>query len=381
MHFDVDAGKYDRPSGPVRIAAPEGKWNPGDILALDDVQSDGKVPCQIDSRGRLCWILPPMKAGEKRAYKLDPRGVLGDGPRVTIDETHPGEVQIWAAGKHVTSYCFAPDLPRPFLYPMLTPSGRALTRNFPMRTDVANEKKDHPHHRSCWVAHGNINGMDYWMEKKDPKEQAKQVHRRFETNVSGQVFGQVKALIDWNRPDGSRLITEQRTYVVYPSDKDFTLIDMTVQLLLSEEDLTFGDTKEGGICSVRVGPTIDETGGGRMINSEGQQGEKECWGKKAKWVDYCGQVDGKPIGLTLMDAPTNFRHPTPWHARGYGLLTANPFGLGAFTNKKEDGTQTWKKGETLVWNYRLMLHHDDTKTIDVAGHYANFAEPPAVTIR
>jgi hypothetical protein len=135
------------------------------------------------------------------------------------------------------------------------------------------------------------------------------------------------------------------------------------------------------MCSVRVAGTIKETAGGTMVNSNGQVGMKEAWGKKACWVDYSGKVDEKIVGLTIMDGPTNFRHPTTWHARDYGLLTANPFGLSYFTrDKKNNGSKTWKKGETVVWRYRLLLHEGNKDAAHVERQWVNFAEPPAVKI-
>ena len=39
---------------------------------------------------------------------------------------------------------------------------------------------------------------------------------------------------------------------------------------------------------------------------------------------------GTPQVVTLMDHPSNLRHPTWWHARDYGFMAANPFGRAAF---------------------------------------------------
>ncbi len=36
-----------------------------------------------------------------------------------------------------------------------------MTRGYPMEFHEG-EKKDHPHHHSFWVAHGDVNGTDNW---------------------------------------------------------------------------------------------------------------------------------------------------------------------------------------------------------------------------
>jgi hypothetical protein len=41
-----------------------------------------------------------------------------------------------------------------------------MTRNYPM-AKVPGEETDHPHHRSLWFAHGPVNGVDVWTERKN----------------------------------------------------------------------------------------------------------------------------------------------------------------------------------------------------------------------
>jgi hypothetical protein len=54
---------------------------------------------------------------------------------------------------------------KPILWPIIGPTGKALTRAYPMNKNDANEKKDHPHHRSMWFTHGSVDGIDFWTEK------------------------------------------------------------------------------------------------------------------------------------------------------------------------------------------------------------------------
>jgi hypothetical protein len=119
---------------------------------------------------------------------------------------------------------------------------------------------------------------------------------------------------------------------------------------------------------------------GQMCNSNGQVGEGQCWGKSADWCDYVGPVDGRTLGIAIMDAKTNLRHPATWHIRSYGLFTANPFGLREFRNdKSQDGSYVWKKGETAAFNYRMLIHKGDSKAARVADEYRLYMDPPKVT--
>ena len=65
---------------------------------------------------------------------------------------------------------------------------------------------------------------------------------------------------------------------------------------------------------------------GQALNSNGTSG-KSIWGESAKWVYYWGTINDKAVGIAIFDHPSNLRHPTAWHAREYGLVAANPFGL------------------------------------------------------
>ena len=53
---------------------------------------------------------------------------------------------------------------KPILWPIVGPTGKEMTRGYPMRDAPPTEKTDHVHHRSFWFTHGDVNGVDYWLE-------------------------------------------------------------------------------------------------------------------------------------------------------------------------------------------------------------------------
>jgi hypothetical protein len=112
---------------------------------------------------------------------------------------------------------------------------------------------------------------------------------------------------------------------------------------------------------------------GRMVNAEGLETEKQVWGKPSNWVDYQGKVDDEAMGIAIFDHPENPRHPTRWHARGYGLFSVNPFCLAAFTNDKtQNGEYVLEAGKTLRLRYRLIIHPGDAKSANIAGLYKQY---------
>jgi hypothetical protein len=161
----------------------------------------------------------------------------------------------------------------------------------------------------------------------------------------------------------------------------YRVLDLTLQLTPADGDVTFGDTKEGGLISVRVATSMDADKGGTIHNAEGGVNEKATWGKQAAWCDYYGPVQGRTLGVTLMDHPDNPRFPTYWHVRNYGLMTANPFGLSYYYNdKSKNGSLVLPAGETSTWRYRLLVHEGTTEEARVASQYAAFASAVTGTV-
>jgi hypothetical protein len=115
---------------------------------------------------------------------------------------------------------------------------------------------------------------------------------------------------------------------------------------------------------------------GHCINSEGDK-DKDCWGKRAKWVAYWGVIDGKTCGVAVFDHPTNLRHPTWWHARDYGLVAANPFGITDFEkgkHKRGAGDYTLKQGETLDLRYRFVFFAGTAEQAKIGEKYEQWVK-------
>jgi len=83
----------------------------------------------------------------------------------------------------------------------------------------------------------------------------------------------------------------------------------------------------------------------------------------------------------MMDQPGNPRHPTPWHVREYGLMTANCFGYHDFTGDPENRRDlVIDDGDSVTWNYRVLIHHGTAAEAQVSEHYFNFAYPPKIDV-
>jgi hypothetical protein len=103
-------------------------------------------------------------------------------------------------------------------------------------------------------------------------------------------------------------------------------------------------------------PVLDNAGvSGLYTSSEGLTGDA-VWGTRARWMALAGRLGSEDVVLVILDHPKNPDFPTRWHARGYGLFAANPFGQGAYTGGKEAPSRfTIAAGARAVLRHRLAI--------------------------
>ena len=366
----VTAARHSYENTPISVEVP--RLRPGSAAGL--IGPGERIPAQVDGQ-RLVWICEPMSKGESREYALSE---VTPGSAVELKE-EDGRIEFRIGGDLFTAYHYGNQYARPFLHPIIGPGGKGVTRNHPMIKDVPGETTDHAHHRSMWVAHGDVNGSDNWSEETG---HAVQRHREFLEKAGGPVFARIRALNDWVDNQGRKVLEEERTIIVYNLPDTGRVIDLAVVFHATEGDVTFGDTKEGGICAIRVATSMDGNKGGLITNSYGAVTEAENWGRRAHWCDYSGSVGGRPVGISVFDNPSSFRHPTYWHVRNYGLMTANPFALSAYKHDPScDGSHVVKAGERLAFAYRIYIHDGDAEAGGVGERYHGYVNPPAVEVK
>jgi Family of unknown function (DUF6807) len=293
-------------------------------------------------------------------------------------------VSVEIGGRPFTTYYFDPSVAKAYLQPLRSAQGTIVTRSFPIRNTVPPAHlHDHalePHQRPLYFSHGDIDGLDFWGEQVFQKLYGREgghpygrmVFRKLDEMQSGPDAGIIKAEFDLVSPN-KRPIAEETQSFTFRGDAQTRTIDCEFVILANHGPVVMGDTKEGTF-GIRVAPELNSPPG-HMIDSNGAAGEKGIWGTRADWVDYYGTVDGEEVGIAIFDSPKSFRHPTYWHARGYGLFAANPFGIREFTRDPlRDGSWTIPQGESLLFRYRVLIHHGDDKEAHVAEAYRHYAE-------
>jgi hypothetical protein len=359
----------------------------------------------------LTWIVRDLPAGQERRFHIEevqpapetiveegqattPPGVTDHGPGVQLQELPDGQLSVTIGGEQFSTYHFGSDVVKPYFHPLIGPTGKPVTRLWPMEIkdgepqpgDRARHPYDHPHHKGFYISHGDVNGADHWSESPN---HATMRHAGFSRLVSGPVYGSFDETVEWLDRGGERvLMTETRRMTFFNLGADERLFEVSLRFSASSGQVTFGDTKEGGLIAVRVassmdGPSRDAPDNpGKMVNSYGGVGEDECWGKRAMWCDYVGPVEGETVGICMMDHPTNPRYPTHWHVRNYGLMGANPFGLHDFYGDTDTHRGDWTipPYESRNFLYRVFIHRGDTRAGKVCERYHEFINPPSVKL-
>ena len=287
---------------------------------------------------------------------------------VKITQQGNERISVEIDGKPFTEFFVGPDVPKPYLAPLRSASGKIVTRQYPM-ADVPGESHDHPHHRGLWFTHGDVNGYDFWAnedsQKGAGKGKGKVVLLKINKIAGGKSSGYIDATFEWQA--GSATLLRENRRMTFYSDPRLRIIDFDATLS-PEQEVTFGDTKEG-MFAIRLAAPLEEEQPkdipepkrtGKLVNAQSKIGEKNVWGKKSEWCDDSGVIDGEPLGVAIFDNLNNPRQPTYWHARAYGLFATNIFGLKDFEKGHlPDGSLTIRPGQPLRFRYRVVIHPGD----------------------
>jgi hypothetical protein len=315
--------------------------------------------------GLIVACLPFSATAQPATQKIDQEKSDVVDARVSL-ATKDDRVTVNVDGKLFTEYIFK-GYEKPILYPIVGPYGTGMTRNWPMKKDVVNEAEDHPHHKSIWFGHMRVNGESFWHSGK----KAGTTRQTELVSAKGNTIRVKNQLV---HRDGETIVATDSRTIRFATDDDVRMIEYEVVYHASEGDIKFGDDKDGQM-GIRMHPALRVDGKiatGQAINSAGNT-TKDIWGKRAAWIAYWGKVDGKVVGIAVFDHPTNLRHPTWWHARNYGLLSANPFGIHHFENKQDHvGEYTLKQGDSLAFRHMFVFHPGDPQEGKVADRYTKW---------
>lgn len=292
------------------------------------------------------------------------------------------KVDVYFGDSYFTSYIYPDDMEKQVLYPIVTASGKEITRGYPISPRPF-ERTDHPHHVGLWLNFGDVNGLDFWNNSFAIKPENK--HRygsiKFKEIVeTNPKTGTLITASDWVDNDGEVLLNEKSTFVFSEKDNIRT-IDRTTELT-AQKQVTFTENKEG-LLGLRMDRAFEEpaTKPGRFLDADGNVTEVpvlnnegvngvyrnaegltggDVWGKRSPWVALRAEKEGEVITVVIFDHPDNPNYPAWSHARGYGLFACNNFGGRAVDKNSDPVKLELQPGEKLVLKHRVVIGGDLT---------------------
>ncbi|WP_235963860.1 DUF6807 domain-containing protein [Tautonia rosea] len=367
-------------NSPVYLSIKDAELEPGSFSLVPIEGGGAPLEAQVIEDGEslgLAMVIPALGASETIQYAMVPSSGSSDGVSITPEGSN---LRVEIDGELFTIYRAA-DGHKPYFFPVIGPTGAPITRAYPME-DVEGEDRDHPHQRSFWFTHGNVNGIDFWasdpLNRPNPTFGTISESNRLSV-VEGPVVGVIETTNAWKSPEGQVLCTDHRVWRTYDLE-EVRVVDFDVTISAGTSPVTFEDTKEGTFgLRLASSMNVNKNTGGRILNAEGIQ-NSEAWGKASPWVDYTGPIGDEILGVAILNHPSSFRYPTTWHVRDYGLFAANPFGYKDF-KYADSGTHTIAPGESITLGYRVIFHKGDTEQAQIAKAFDAYANPPQVTLR
>src|SRR3954454_9791470 len=152
-------------------------------------------------------------------------------PRMQVIPLPDDRASIQRDGNEVTRYHFGPGLRRPFLFPVIGPSGRSLTRMGHPHDPVT-----HSHHNSVWVAHHDVNGDSFW----DDRGPGRIVSRRILRYDDSDGAASLVALNAWVGTGDRVHLLEHRGVTVRPLADGQWLLVLDLQFEAEQGPTTLG---------------------------------------------------------------------------------------------------------------------------------------------
>jgi len=278
-------------------------------------------------------------------------------PAVEVVPLPERQVAFEIDGREVARYHGGEGAPKPFLFPLIGPAGKRLTAlSHPV------DPVGHAHHRSVWIGHQDVNGINFWEETEGNTI----VMTALEAYGHEGDSAWFRAAHEWRAAAGAVVLREGRRWAVTKGEGGAYSVDLTMTFTPGDGGaVTFGKTPFG-LLGVRVVPTMSVSlGGGRIRSSEGDVNEAEVHWKAAKWVDYSGPVaPGVVNGATVFDHPDNPGSPATFHVRDEGWMGAS------FTYHEP---YVIAEGTSLTLRYRIYVHGPEVAAAELDGQWAAFA--------
>lgn len=225
---------------------------------------------------------------------------------------------------------------RPYVYPLFTPAGFAVTSESPA---------DHPHHNSLWIAADHVHAR---VPTKPGHHEAYTynfyVDETFQGRAAGTLIAGPAALVaqtadrailrqeiewrgpvEWGAAQGRTIARETRT-IAATREHGATILDVESVLAAAQWALDLGPTRHA-YFNFRVADSMVVSLGGRVRDDRGRIGAAAIGDVGARWVAFDGPVGGGArAGIVAIPDPAEAAD-TSWFVADWGVVSVGAFRL------------------------------------------------------
>lgn len=258
---------------------------------------------------------------------------------LSVDRRPCELIRVMFDGREVAVHHSGAALDKSFIHPLWTPDRRCITYDSPA---------DHVHHRGLSVGWPDVSGTDFWAEVNSPPgKRGRMLPRSVETARLPDGSVAIREVNDWVREDSAVLVREKREWRFLRPRGNLQLVDVDIALTAVAPKVVFGSDpgkpREYHGLTLRAGP-FDNV---RFFNSEGNEGDRGCHGKPARWCAISGLQNGRPVTAAILDHPSNDSHPTRFFVLGRGMQFIS-------TSPNFSKAKVLRAGQTWRLRYRVV---------------------------
>jgi hypothetical protein len=366
----VDGGKEPRTDAIVTFAYPPGMHKKADVVDAAGVAHE--VALLPD--GRRAVVLPKLPAGETK-FELRNAGEPAVGVRATREGNN---VTLTHQAKPILRY--QGDLsPLPdgykkefqrggYVHPVHTPTGRVVTDDYP---------PNHKHHHGIWApwTKTRFEGRepDFWnMGDAKGTVEFVELANVFSGGSAAGLVAKHRQVDLTAKPERKVALNETWELVAYNVTGPYRVFDLTIrQECATTSPLELPKYHYGGL-GFRGARAWDKRLNATFLTSEGKE-RMNGNETRGRWCRISGKSDGELCSVTVMDHPSNFRHPQPMR-----LHPDEPFFCFA---PQQLGDFAIEPGKPYVVRYRFVVADGELPVEQIERLWNQFASPPKAEVR
>lgn len=237
--------------------------------------------------------------------------------------------------------------------------GTELTRPWPMPKGY--KGYDHTWHKALWWSWKFIDGKNFWEQNTKGTEPGKV---RFTPGKDHSA--RIEMPVHYRLTGAEPILTEKRIITVSrPSEEGRYHIDWCATF--SEpgkgKGVKLNKNFYGGMAARMAKRTLRWT----FRDSEAREGAQACSGKRARWMDFSGDLPGgRKAGMAILVHRDNPRQPPPWC-----VIQGMPYFNPAFTGSED---YSLPAGKTLTLRYRILVHPGPMSRQQLQAEWQAFAK-------